>query len=210
MAAVLPSQHETDGFIFAIAAAPEIPLPERWMPWLVRASEGRLRSDDVDTIADHLMACLRMHLDVMRHEGIALPAGCRWDEQQAVTVTEATFPDDVSVWLKGLLTAHHHVEGDWQHAWQTSNSSASDNETRAVRLKRALRLFSTLADIDLALEARTAEQAQALKNNLTLLWRQLPQQLADYVALSGELEGLLPNQFETFQQANPNAANDAD
>lgn len=205
MASVLPPHHETDGFIFAIAAAPEIPMPERWMPWLVRASQGSLRSDDVDTIADHLMGCLRAHLDAMRHEQVALPSGCRWSKDAGPAI-----PANLSRWLKGLLAAHHHVEADWQKVWEESAVSEDHAASRADRLKRSLRLFSTLADVELALRARTPEQTATLQENLPLLWRQLPGQLNDYVRLAGELAGLLPNQFETFLQPNPDAANDAD
>lgn len=205
MASVLPSQYETDGFIFAIAAAPEIPMPERWMPWLIRSGQGSLRSGDVDIIADHLMGCLRQHLDAMRNEKVALPPACRWKKAASQAV-----PATLSRWLKGLLAAHHYVETDWQKVWDESGASETDAAARADRLKRALRLFSTLADVDMALRARTPEQAVTLQENLPLLWRQLPEQLGDYVRLAGELAGMLPNQFETFQQPNRDAANDAD
>ncbi|GGW92988.1 UPF0149 family protein [Alteromonas halophila] len=204
MAGVLPPQHETDGFIFAIAAAPEIPMPERWMPWLIRGSETSLRSDDVDIIADTLMTCLRDHLALMRNEQVGLPADCEWAREK-----EGGIPAQVSQWLTGALLAHQHVEGDWQRAWDDAADTDEQAESRAVRLKRALRLFTTLSDTAMALKARNEAQAMQLKENLPLLWRQLPAQLADYVALAGELAGLLPNQFETFVQP-PNAANDAD
>ena len=205
MASVLPPQYETDGFIYAVAAAPEIPMPERWMPWLIRPSQGSLRSDDVDIIADHLMGCLREHLAAMRNDKVVLPPECRWQKAASEGI-----PDALSSWLKGLLEAHHHVEVDWQKVWNESNASEDNTASRADRLRRSLRLFSTLADVDMALRARSPEQAQTLKENLSLLWRQLPEQLRDYVRLSGELAGMLPNQFETFQQPNQDSANDAD
>ncbi len=201
MASVLPTRYETDGFIFAIAAAPEIPMPERWMPWLIKSSQGNLANNDVDTIADKLMGCLREHLDAMRQDQVSLPPPCKWRRETD------TVPAELCDWLRGLLSAHQHVESDWQKAWDNPGTDDAIRESRSQRLTRSLRLFSTLADIELALASRTPEQASELKENLPLLWRQLPQQLNDYVSLAGELAGMLPNQFETFKSS---AANDAD
>ncbi|MEW9797107.1 UPF0149 family protein [Alteromonas sp. CYL-A6] len=197
MTSVLPSLYETDGFIFAVAASPEIPMPERWMPQLINASHGGLNNHDVDNMADAFMACLRCHLDAMRHDEILLPLACRWHEN------ESEVPTALRDWLKGLLRGHQQAEKDWQQAW---SQAAGDEETQSARLQRSLRLFSTLADVGLAMEMRNAQQQAALQENLPLLWRQLPMQLQDYVALAGELAEALPNQFETFSRA----ADDAD
>lgn len=191
---VLPSQFHTDGFIFAIAAAPEIPMPERWMPQLIRGGNDALLSEEVDHLADCFMGCLRQHLDAMRNEQISLPATCRWSSDASDTL-----PSDLSDWLQGVLQAHQFVEKDWQQVWSSSARNTADN---ADRLKRSLRLFSTLADVSLALQSRTPEQADMLQKNIPLLWRQLPEQLKDYVTLSGELAQSLPNQFETFTREN--------
>ncbi|HAA99574.1 MAG TPA: hypothetical protein DCE29_17010, partial [Alteromonas macleodii] len=36
---VLPNAYYVDGMIFAVASAPEIPMPEQWMPWLIQSSD---------------------------------------------------------------------------------------------------------------------------------------------------------------------------
>ena len=69
-----------------------------------------------------------------------------------------------------------------------------------MRLSRCLKMFSTLANVDLALKHRTEEQAAQLNSNLTLLIKQLPAVLQDYIKLAGELAGALPNQFEMFNK----------
>ena len=63
---VLPNAYHVDGMIFAVAAAPEIPMPEQWMPWLIQSSDSKLVDKDVDELADTLMNGLRAHLDFMR------------------------------------------------------------------------------------------------------------------------------------------------
>ena len=65
---VLPSTYQVDGMIFAVASAPEIPMPEQWMPWLIQSGDSKLVDKDVDKLADALMNGLRAHLDFMRQE----------------------------------------------------------------------------------------------------------------------------------------------
>ncbi|TAP38610.1 hypothetical protein [Alteromonas sp. KUL49] len=64
-----------------------------------------------------------------------------------------------------------------------------------------MKLFSTLADLDLALAQRSESNAAALQQNVPLLWKQLPSILKDYVSLAGDLAQALPNQFESFTQS---------
>jgi hypothetical protein len=217
---------QADGMIFAVAAAPEIPMPEQWMPWFIQQSGSRLIDSDVDELADTLMNGLRAHLDFMRQGrgpldstlfvAVDTPSGARPSES-------------LVLWLNGLLQVHKMVEPVWQSAWQhldkkleqkldkksdktlyeqgsEDKSSAhagtenSAQEAPEVRLSRCLKMFSTLANVDLALKHRTEEQAAQLNSNLTLLIKQLPAVLQDYIKLAGELAGALPNQFEMFNK----------
>ena len=50
---VLPDAYYVDGMIFAVASAPEIPMPEQWMPWLIQSSDSHLVDKDVDKLAMH-------------------------------------------------------------------------------------------------------------------------------------------------------------
>ncbi|WP_342455326.1 UPF0149 family protein [Alteromonas sp. 009811495] len=196
---VLPSVPRVDGMIFAVAAAPEIPMPEQWMPWVITNSASHLIDKDVDKLAETLMDGLRAHLGFMRSDAIPLPAHMFAPEQTDEGVRPTTALAD---WLNGLLQAHKQVEPVWQSAWEVHAKknvvNTDDNEAPEVRLSRCLKLFSTLANIDLALQYRNEEQAQQLNNNLALLIKQLPAMLKDYTQLAGELAEALPNQFETF------------
>ena len=53
---VLPSAYKADGMIFAVAASPEIPMPEQWMPWLIQSSSSALVDKDVDAEAGSTVA----------------------------------------------------------------------------------------------------------------------------------------------------------
>ena len=97
---VLPDAYYVDGMIFAVASAPEIPMPEQWMPWLIQSSDSHLVDKDVDKLADTLMNGLRAHLDFMRQEKSPMPnelnrcdRGARSDEafERARKLAKRTF-----------------------------------------------------------------------------------------------------------------------
>lgn len=191
---ILPPYYEMDGLIFAVAASPEIPMPETWMPWVIQHSGSAMVSQDVDELAASLMESLRDHLGAMRTQDNYLPLGCRWQEGAGI-------PESLEQWLRGLLKGHQLVEPIWRNAWERKakgETLSADEEDPANRLARCLKLFSTLARHQLALSQRSAENAEKLRENLPLLWRQLPAMLQEYVSLAGDLAEALPNQFEMF------------
>ena len=208
---VLPNAYHVDGMIFAVAAAPEIPMPEQWMPWLIQSSDSKLVDKDVDELADTLMNGLRAHLDLMRKSKSPLSSQLT----EAIEVKGVMRPSkELESWLNGLLQVHKQLEPVWQNAWnhleKRSAKNKSDGENKLdedkvtepaeARLSRCLKLFSTLANIELALSYRNETQVAQLESNIRMLVKQLPSVLADYTRLSGELAQALPNQFETFSQ----------
>ena len=208
---VLPNAYHVDGMIFAVAAAPEIPMPEQWMPWLIQSGDSKLVDKDVDMLADTLMNGLRAHLDLMRQSKSPLPS----ELSEAIVANGGMRPSkELESWLNGLLQVHKQLEPVWQNAWnhldKRSAKNKSDDEDKPkedkvtepaeVRLSRCLKLFSTLANIELALSYRNDTQVAQLESNIRMLVKQLPSVLADYTRLSGELAQALPNQFETFSQ----------
>jgi uncharacterized protein len=199
---VLPSAYKADGMIFAVAASPEIPMPEQWMPWLIQSSSSALVDKDVDALADVLMNNLRAHLQCMTDDSPLMPTRCEYSDGEVDTAPE--IPAELAQWLEGLLYVHQQLEDVWQQAWEKLSAKEALREdinasdTPEKRLSRCLKLFTTLANVELALQYRNPGQAQQLKENLPLLWKQLPAMIQDYIALAGELSAALPNQFETF------------
>ncbi|MDO6567267.1 UPF0149 family protein [Alteromonas sp. 1_MG-2023] len=203
---VLPSAYKADGMIFAVAASPEIPMPEQWMPWLIQSSSSALVDKDVDALADVLMNNLRAHLQCMTDEKPLVPLACEFAKGEVDESTPDIAPE-LAQWLEGLLYVHQQLEGVWQQAWEkfsakgVQGADAKDANTPEKRLSRCLKLFTTLANVELALKYRNSSQAQQLKENLPLLWKQVPVMIQDYIALAGELSAALPNQFETFTKS---------
>ena len=199
IAALLPDQYFADGFIFAIAASPDIPLPERWMPWLIEQNTTQLSlsAAHADVLADALMGGLRAHLNRMRLDTSLLP-----DYLPAAGLSD-TVSQAISAWLSGLVAAHRHLEPVWGTAWQNLQQTETltpGQEDPSLRLRRCLKLFTTLADPQLALAQRSETEAAHLNNSWPSLLAHLPGMLKEYVALAGELAGALPNQFEMFSK----------
>ena len=194
---VLPERSFAEGFIFAVAASPEIPMPETWMPWLVQNSRESHPSLSMDKLAEGLMHALRDTLGKMRVETSCIPHA--YLQLQG----NGDLSSDLEKWLTGLLAAHKQLEPCWQRAWTLAtetdmNTSRDTQEAPEKRLRRCLSLFSTLADIELALSIRNQENAVQLKEHMPALVKQIPSMLKEYTLLAGELAAVLPNQFETF------------
>ncbi len=171
-------------------------MPETWMPWVIQQSGGAMVSDDVDELAECLMETLRDHLSAMRAQDNYLPLACRWQEG-------ADIPESLEQWLSGLLKGHQLLESIWRNAWERkakNETLSAGEEDPSNRLARCLKLFSTLARHQLALSQRSGLHAEKLRENLPVLWRQLPAMLQEYVALAGDLAQALPNQFEMFSK----------
>ena len=181
------------------------------MPWLIQSSDSKLVDKDVDKLADTLMNGLRAHLDLMRQSKSPLSS----ELTEAIEVKGVMRPSkELESWLNGLLQVHKQLEPVWQNAWNHLDKRSAQNtsddknkleedklaEPAEARLSRCLKLFSTLANIELALSYRNETQVAQLESNIHMLVKQLPSVLADYTKLSGELAQALPNQFETFNK----------
>ncbi|NVK58296.1 MAG: UPF0149 family protein [Alteromonadaceae bacterium] len=200
MAEVLSARPYLEGVIFAVAACPEIPMPEKWMPWVLQADLNvAISKAQADELADFLMHRLRDVLDAMRKGKSLLPT--------AYAGTSTAEQENLRLWLEGVLTGHQQLESQWQQAWKSNQNEALDMTELARRLTRCLKLFSTLANPELTLSQTPETKRDALAEGLPRLIASLPAMLKEYVAISGELVQALPNQFEVVPK---DAANEPD
>ncbi|MFT4937963.1 MAG: hypothetical protein ACI88A_000985 [Paraglaciecola sp.] len=186
------------GLIFAVAAAPEIPMPEQWLTWVFK-QRGQLSSEQqADKLTDVLVGLLQQQLKNMSDGKISLPVEFQYPH-------EIGPKNNVSRWFSGLLAGHSQLEGVWQQAWQKMGAQSAQQIFVLQRdLRHCLSVFSTFADIPLALQQAqdkggSAKQAK-LEGLLPKIFLSLPESLQTYVNLSGKLVDFLPNQFETFTQ----------
>ncbi|MDP5029982.1 MAG: YecA family protein [Paraglaciecola sp.] len=178
------------GTIFAVAAAPDIPMPDVWLPWIFKSSAKLEDIQDLHSIHESAMGCLQWQLQQMRDEHIALFSELDYSEQKNSPLAQ---------WMQGLLFAHTQLDKVWQIAWQAMlKSQHAEVEKLQKDLKHCLSVLSTFADIPFALTRLNSEAKTHLSAALPRIYQSLPEVLQTYVATSGQLIEYLPNQFETF------------
>jgi uncharacterized protein len=198
LAGVLHSYDYIGGLIFAVASAPEIPMPEQWLPWAIKQRDSLRDEQQADSLSDALIGVLQQQLQDMSDEHIALPAAYSYSQSGGGH-------NIVSQWFCGLLAGHSQLEGVWLDAWGKMGERG-ESEIFALQkdLKHCLSLFSTFADIPLALEQAAEKGGDSkrteLEDKLPTIFLSLSNSLSTYVSLSGRLVDYLPNQFETFKK----------
>lgn len=183
------------GLLFAVCASPDIPMPEHWFPWVVKTG-GEINSQQVDKVANILMQLLKEQLQAMRDNKINLPADCHYQHGEQNKALQQ--------WMSGLIAGHGLLEKIWQEAWQAMMTAQPEaSEQFSKRLTRCLRMFTTFANIELAIQQAKERGSEDFEDNLPLLAKSLSGSLQEYVKLSGELVNYLPHQFDTFQKNMP-------
>jgi len=182
------------GIVFAVAAAPEIPMPEKWLFWAIKTSNQLTSTEQADNLTDILMKMLQEQLKNMSEEKIHLPMGVTFNQQ-------GQEQSSVAVWCQGMLFGHSQLESVWQHAWDKMQlSEVAQMQQLQKDLSHCLYMFTTFADIPFAVKQAEKRGNDQLLSILPKIFLSFPETLKTYVGLSGRLVDFLPNQFETFEQ----------
>jgi uncharacterized protein len=191
---VLQSYDYICGLIFAVAAAPEIPMPEKWLVWVFRQRGQLSCAEQADHLTDVLMGLLQWQLRLMRDEQVVLPKRCQLCQPAEHSVA-------LSGYCSGLLAAHSQLEEVWRTSWQKMKLDTPEQLSSLQKdFRHCLGMFSTFADIPLAIEQARQRGNDNFVSLLPKLYLSLPAALNKYVALSGAMVDFLPDQFETFVQ----------
>jgi len=181
-----------DGLLFAIGAAPEIPMPDVWLPWVVK-QQGNINDQDVDTLMGVLLEQLKFRLSSMRDECFILPKGCEYKEGESNLA--------LTHWLTGVLYGHQQLEPVWREAWKHMQEKAPESQESLMRdLSHCLRMFSTFANPELAIEQAKERGTANLEQKMPHIFQSFPKALQQYVDISGKLVSYIPNQFEMYQE----------
>ncbi|MCF2948769.1 YecA family protein [Paraglaciecola aquimarina] len=182
------------GSVFAVCAAPEIPMPEVWLPWIIKTKKQLANEQQADQLTDLLMKLLKHQLKDMSDEKIHLPKGVNF-------AGDISTDSQLSLWCQGMLMGHSQLEAVWQNAWDKMKVTDPKKITQLQKdLSHCLYMFTTFADIPLALKQAEARGNDQLLNILPKIFLSFEQSLKTYVGLSGRLVDFLPNQFETFKE----------
>jgi uncharacterized protein len=194
---VLHPYEYIQGLLFAVCAAPEIPMPETWLPWVMKTHHQLTSAEQTQSLTDLLMKLLQQQLKNMSEERISLPTGVNFHHTDEAKNTAA-------VWCRGMLFGHHQLEPVWQNAWDKMQSTEPANMQKLHKdLRHCLYMFTTFADIPLAVKQAKERGSHQLRDALPTIFLFFPQTLKTYVGLSGRLVDYLPHQFETIIQTSP-------
>lgn len=196
-AAVLYSRYYVEGALFGAGVSPEIPMPDIWLPWAIKQRGKMQDNQQADEITDALFDYFKYCLQLMKENKQAMPDYCVFaDDQERWQASSA-----LSQWMQGVLTAHSSMESVWRNAWSLmQNKAPQQAPVLAKNLKHSLGMFSTFADVPLAIEQAEKRGQTDFIQKLPIIAQSLPETLNTYVSISGELANYLPNQFETFVQ----------
>lgn len=191
-ASILYPRFYVEGVVLGASACPEIPMPDVWLPWAIE-HHGQMKSNEqADAMTETLFSYFKWCLSQMRDENTQLPPYAAYDEANK---------DALAWWLKGILAAHTSMQEVWQNAWHKMQNQAPEKAPKlAKNLKHCLSVFSTFADVPLAIEQAKQRGDNQLEEKLPVIAKSLPNTLQIYIDISGELAAYLPNQFETFEQ----------
>lgn len=105
------SYHELQGFLFAVASAPDLVRPSEWMPEVFGGKEaGFADLDEAQAILPELMTLYNAVNASVGSERAALPADCRF-RRNVLADLEADAP--VSMWARGFVRGHQWLEESW-------------------------------------------------------------------------------------------------
>lgn len=103
--------HELQGFLFAVASAPDLVRPSEWMPEVFGGTEaGFADLDEAQAILPELMALYNVVNASVASERAALPEDCRF-RRNVLANLDADAP--VSLWARGFVHGHQWLEEDW-------------------------------------------------------------------------------------------------
>jgi uncharacterized protein len=100
------------GFLFAVAAAPDLVQPSEWVPCIFAGEEPEFENmDEVQRIMGTLLSLYNEANDVVQTEGERQPRGCTFREDLLSNLE----PDaEVSLWSRGFVAGHTWLEESWE------------------------------------------------------------------------------------------------
>lgn len=187
----LHSRYYVEGCLLGACACPEIPLPDVWLPWVIKHHKQIKNAQQADAITDVLFEYFKHCLAQMNANTLKIP-------EYAVYVEMPDKDDPLRQWCQGILLAHSAREQFWHGAWRKMQNKAPQEAPKmAKELKHCLMMFTTFSNPQ---EAINDGKSNELSQNLPIIANSLGECLNTYIALSGKLAAYLPNQFETFKQ----------
>ena len=117
--------HELQGYLFAVAAAPELIAPAEWLPLIIADGPALHSEDEANTLPSSLMDEYNVINDGVFSGQPALPAGCTFFVEPLANLEPAA---PISQWSRGFVRAHRWL-GD---LWEENVPAEWDDEYAAI------------------------------------------------------------------------------
>ena len=164
--------HELQGFLFAVASAPELVKPSEWMPIVFGEQEsGYANLEEARAVIGELMDLYNSVNAVVFENRAALPSDCLF-RRQTLSNLEEDAP--VSQWSRGFLHGHQWL----QESWDAYVPDEIDNDYAAMLMTLSFFASKKLAEAYCA-EAGGRELTETAKS----IRRVFPKALAGYAHL---------------------------
>lgn len=172
--------HELQGFLFAVACAPELVKPSEWMPVVFGEHEAEYESlEEAQAIVGELMALYNLVNAAVFESRAALPTDCQFRPEALANLDDEA---PVAQWSRGLLRGHQWLE----ESWEGYVPDALDDELGAM-----LMTLSFFASRELA-EAFCAATKLDLAEMATKSRGAFGHALAEYAHLGRSIHQVIP------------------
>jgi uncharacterized protein len=180
------SYHELQGFLFAVASAPELIRPSEWMPLVFGEADAEYANlDEARLVLGELMSLYNTVNAQVAAETAVLPADCVFRGDILTNLDEDA---PIARWARGFMRGHQWLE----ELWDAYVPEALDEQFAAMLLT-----LSFFASRNIA-EAFRAESApgQSLEALATTVRRVFPGAVAEYAHLGRSIARVLAEQTE--------------
>ncbi len=105
------SYHEAQGFLFTVAAAPDLVEPSEWVPMILGAKEPAFSAGaEAQRILGELIRSYNELVDQVATNRVELPGDCRFRDDILSNLSEDA---PVSQWCRGFMQGHSWLEESW-------------------------------------------------------------------------------------------------
>jgi uncharacterized protein len=175
--------HEVQGFLFAVACAPDLVRPSEWMPEIFGGQEAGFETlEEAQAVLPELMSLYNVVNASARSERAALPADCRFRRSALANLDEGA---PISQWSRGFVRGHEWLEDEWDRY-------VPDELDQDFAM--ALMTLSFFASRRLAEGYLEELRRTDLEEAARLFRRAFPDALAEYAGLGRSIEQALREQ----------------
>ena len=172
--------HELQGFLFALASAPELVPPSEWMPMIFGEHEAGYESlEEAKAVLGELMAVYNTINATVVADLATLPADCRF-RRKVEENFDAGAP--IAEWSRAFMRGHQWLE----ESWEPYVPADLDDELAAL-----LMTLSFFASRNIAEAFRVETKQKNLAAMATKVRRVFPDAVAEYPRLGRTIHKVL-------------------